>query len=74
MFGRSPLTALTELEAMLLGVTGKAALWRALRLLAVDDDRLDIAELDYLLALAEGQIVALEALRSEVAVAALTEG
>ena len=74
VFGRAPLTALTELEAMLLGVTGKAALWRALRLLAVDDDRLDLAELDYLLALAEGQIVALEALRSEVAVAALTEG
>ncbi|MBJ8337572.1 hypothetical protein JGU71_01610 [Antrihabitans sp. YC3-6] len=74
VFGRTPLTALTELEAMLLGVEGKAALWRALRLLAKEDDRLDSAELDYLLSLAEGQIAALEAMRSEVAVAVLREG
>ncbi|MFK0237460.1 hypothetical protein [Streptomyces vinaceus] len=39
---RSPLSDVPELEAMRLGVEGKAALWRALRTRAVTDSRLDL--------------------------------
>ncbi|MDQ0306164.1 hypothetical protein J2S46_000720 [Kitasatospora herbaricolor] len=45
---RAPLSDLIELEAMRSGVEGKAALWQALRAVAVRDPRLDPAELDRL--------------------------
>src|SRR2546423_12490282 len=37
----SPLSRVIELEGLSLGVTGKLALWKALRSLAATDDRLD---------------------------------
>ena len=67
LFQRSPLSTLLELEAMRLGVEGKAAGWRTLRTVAEHDDRLDTAELDRLIARADEQIDTLEQLRVNAA-------
>ncbi|MGO4456423.1 hypothetical protein AB4039_03685 [Streptomyces sp. M-16] len=64
---RSPLSDVLELEAMRLGVEGKASMWRSLRVLAVTDPRLDLAAFDRLLARAGRQSSVLEALRMEAA-------
>ena len=64
LFSRSPLSYVLELEAMRLGVDGKAAGWQTLRRLAEHDSRLDKAQLDDLLARAEAQKETLERLRA----------
>ncbi|MFD6798758.1 transaldolase [Streptomyces cyaneofuscatus] len=64
---RSPLSDLLETESMLLGVLGKAACWRTLRILAESDDRLPADHLDTLLERAEQQSATLEELRSAAA-------
>ncbi|MCZ2527099.1 hypothetical protein [Streptomyces sp. HB2AG] len=69
---RSPLSTLVELEAMHLGVEGKASLWRALRALADRDPRLSASALDALLERARRQAETLEELRLRQAVAVLT--
>jgi hypothetical protein len=71
LLSRSPLSSLEELEMMCLGVTGKAAGWRTLRLLADGDPRLDRGHLDELIARAERQLGVLEDLRVRAARAAL---
>ena len=53
--GYSPLSRLVELEGLALGVTGKLALWKALRLLAEDEPRLAAHPLERLLERAEHQ-------------------
>jgi hypothetical protein len=60
---KSPLSYLEELEMMRLGVEGKAAGWRTLRVLAGSDKRLDAARLDDLIARAQRQSDVLEELR-----------
>jgi len=67
---RSPLSRVLELEAMRLGVEGKAAGWRTLRARAARDSRLDAARLDRLIDRADGQIEVLERLRVEAATVA----
>jgi hypothetical protein len=67
---RSPLAPVLETEALALGIEGKAALWRALRALAGNDERLDVAELDRLLTRASQQAEVVERLRSQAAAAA----
>ncbi|MER7822624.1 hypothetical protein ABTX85_08670 [Streptomyces sp. NPDC096097] len=62
---RSPLSDVLELEAMRLGVEGKASLWRSLGILAVSEPRLDQAAIDRLLDRAVRQESVLEALRVE---------
>jgi hypothetical protein len=57
---RSPLSNLEELELLRLGVEGKAAGWRTLRVLAERDQRLDTGELDELIARARKQADFLE--------------
>ncbi|MEV6190162.1 hypothetical protein [Streptomyces albidoflavus] len=69
LLSRSPLSDVLELEAMRLGVEGKACCWRTLRELAEDDSRLDPQRLDGLLRRAKTQIARLEALRAEAAIA-----
>ena len=69
---RSPLSDLVELEALVLGVTGKAAGFRALRGVAAGDPRLDVAELDRLIERAQRQAQTLEGLRLQAAARALT--
>jgi hypothetical protein len=58
--GYSPLSRLVELEGLALGVTGKLALWKALRLVAETEPVLDADELNRLVERAEGQQRALE--------------
>jgi hypothetical protein len=64
---RSPLSTLWELEALGLGVEGKAAAWETLRMLADTDGRLDPRLLDDLLARARRQQSTLEELRRKQA-------
>ena len=55
LLGYSPLSRLVELEGLGLGVTGKLALWRALRLMADDEPALDAARLERLAERAKSQ-------------------
>jgi hypothetical protein len=71
LLGYSPLSPLVELEALLVGITGKLGLWRALAEVAVDLD-LERARFDELAARAERQRNELEPRRLEVARRALT--
>jgi len=64
---RSPLSSLEEAEILRLGVEGKAAGWRTLRVLAERDNRLDTRVLDELIARAARQSAALEDLRADLA-------
>jgi hypothetical protein len=65
LLGYSPLSRLLELEALSLGITGKRALWRALRL--VDDPRLREFDFAALEARADDQLARLQASRLEAA-------
>ena len=67
LLARSPLSDLEELEMLRLGVEGKAAGWRTLRVLAETDERLDPGRLDELIARARGQADLLEELRVRAA-------
>ena len=64
---RSPLSSLEELEMLRLGVEGKAAGWRTLRVLAGQEPRLDPGQLDELIARAQRQSGLLEELRVRAA-------
>jgi len=66
-FSRSPLSDVLELEAMRLGVEGKAACWRTLSALAPDEPALDRGRLAELERRAESQIRTLESLRTDSA-------
>jgi hypothetical protein len=74
LLGRSPLSGLLELELLSLGVVGKAAVWKALRVLADHDDRLDAERLDRLAARAGRQVETLEGHRRRAAAAAFITG
>jgi hypothetical protein len=63
VLSRSPLSSLIELEALRLGVQGKAAGWRTLRQIAETDARLDRNRLEHLQERARQQADRLEALR-----------
>jgi hypothetical protein len=67
LLARSPLSDLEELELMRLGVEGKAAGWRTLRVLADTDNRLDSGQLDELMSRARRQADLLEELRVQAA-------
>jgi len=64
---RSPLSSLLELEMLQLGVEGKTAGWRTLRVLAGRDSRLDPGQLDGLIERAQRQSEVLEGLRAQAA-------
>jgi hypothetical protein len=72
LLGRSPLSSLEEAEILRLGVEGKAAGWRTLRVLASRESRLDAGHLDELIARANRQSTALETVRARIAEQALT--
>jgi hypothetical protein len=74
LLARSPLSSLEELEMMRLGVEGKAAGWRTLRLLANADPRVDRDRLAELIARAESQLEFLEDLRIRAARAIIGQG
>jgi hypothetical protein len=58
--GYSPQSRVIELEGLVIGVTGKRCLWSALRHVAPQESRLQIEQLDELVARAERQIEELE--------------
>lgn len=68
-FSYSPLSRLVEFEGLALGITGKLAMWAALR--RADDDRLAGFDLEALEARARGQQELLEEQREEAARIAL---
>lgn len=63
LLSRSPLSSLVELEALTVGIQGKIAGWRTLRVVAEHDDRLNTLRLDELLSRAAAQCDVVEALR-----------
>jgi hypothetical protein len=65
--GYSPLGRLTELEALVGGVSGKLSLWRALQQVALSEARLDATQLADLEARAEDQLARLHELRDRAA-------
>jgi hypothetical protein len=65
---RSPLSALIELETLRIGVDGKSAGWRALRVLATRPGRLDAGRLDRLVERADQQAATIEELRLRAAI------
>jgi hypothetical protein len=67
LLSRSPLSSLEETELLRLGVEGKGAGWRTLRVLAERDGRLDAGRLDELIARAAQQADLLEELRVGIA-------
>ena len=67
LLARSPLSSLEELEMLRLGVEGKAAGWRTLRVLADREPRLDPGQLDGLISTARRQADLLEDLRVQAA-------
>ncbi len=67
LLGYSPLSRLVELEALVLGVGGKLALWRALELLAPDQPGLGRFDLSHLIVRAEAQLDELETYRLQAA-------
>jgi hypothetical protein len=67
ILSRSPVSDLEELEPPRLGVEGKAAGWRTLRILAGTDVRLDAERLDELISRASSQADQLEELRLHAA-------
>jgi len=69
---RSPLSSVIELESLRIGIEGKAAGWRALRIVAARDARLDAAPLDRLLVRAGEQADTVEELRLRAAAEAFT--
>jgi hypothetical protein len=60
VFGRSPLSDVLELEGLIVGVSGKLQLWRALRQVADGDRRLASFDFERLAATAEDQRARLE--------------
>jgi hypothetical protein len=69
MIGYSPLSRVIELEGLVLGVTGKLALWESLK--AAAGARIDAVDLDRLTERAADQRRRLEALRRDAASEAL---
>jgi hypothetical protein len=71
LLGYSPLSRLEEIEALSLGVEGKAALWKALRGTHGDDPRLRGVDLETLIGRAQSQRRRLERQRIRAAGEAL---
>jgi hypothetical protein len=74
LLGYSPLSRVVEIEALVLGVTGKKAMWRALRKLENEDPRLAASDFETLLARADSQARTLERLRVRASREALVHG
>ena len=72
LLGYSPLSRLVELEALMLGITGKLAMWQALRTVLGDDPRLEGIDLEQLAERARDQGQTVEGLRRRAAAEALT--
>lgn len=67
LFSYSPLSRLLELEGLVIGITGKLSLWRALDQMNSTDLRLDEERIEELIARAESQRDRVETLRVRAA-------
>jgi hypothetical protein len=74
ILGRSPLSAVVELEALISGVTGKVQLWRSLAQASAGDSRLSGFDFEQLEQRAERQLRSLEAVHRREADRALRGG
>ena len=63
----SSVSPLEEIEMLLIGITGKLALWRALREIAPSEPRLPLPRIEALIARAEQQVADVEKHRLEAA-------
>jgi hypothetical protein len=72
LLGYSPLSRLIELEGLMLGITGKVALWIALSSVLANDPRLEGIDLEQLTRRAREQRQTVERLRRKAARQALT--
>jgi hypothetical protein len=72
VLGYSPLSRLVELEGLMVGITGKMALWNALSSVLADDPRLEGVDLEHLARRAREQRQTVERLRRRAAREALT--
>jgi hypothetical protein len=64
IFSRSPLSSVIELDALLVSIESKRAVWKALRRLADSDDRLDAAALENIIERSWRQSDVVERVRS----------
>lgn len=74
LFGYSPLSRVLELEGLMIGITGKLALWRSLDRVEDSYPALDSTELRRLIGRAEEQRTQVEDLRMAAAAEALFAG
>jgi hypothetical protein len=72
LLGYSPLSRLIELEGLMLGISGKLALWLALRPVLADDPRLEGFDFAHLAERAREQRRTVERLRRQAALEALS--
>ena len=72
LLGYSPLSRLVELEGLMLGITGKRAMWVALSSVLAGDPRLDGTDFDHLAERAREQRRTVERLRRQAAREALS--
>ena len=66
VIGYSPLSKLVELEGLSLGVNGKLSLWKTLKELSREDERIDAAEVNLLIERALSQAISLEEERTKI--------
>jgi hypothetical protein len=74
VFGRSPLSDVLELEGLIVGVSGKLQLWRALALIAPTEARLQRFDFERLARRAEDQRHRLEDMHARAVRRGLDEG
>ena len=66
IIGYSPLSKLVELEGLSLGVNGKLSLWKTLKELSREDERIDAAEVNLLIERALSQAISLDEERTKI--------
>ncbi len=74
VIGYSPLSKLIELEGLSLGINGKLSLWKTLKKLSREDERIDAAEVDRLIEGALSQAITLEEERTTMIGQAFSTG
>jgi hypothetical protein len=72
VLGYSPLSRLVELEGLMMGITGKLALWQVLRPVLAEDPRLEGFDFERLIGRAQEQRRTVERLRRRAGIEALS--
>jgi hypothetical protein len=73
LLGYSPLSRLVELEGLMMGITGKLALWHVLRPVLTEDPRLEGFDFERLIGRAQEQRRTVERLRRRAGIEALSQ-